>query len=148
MSCAAGPILVNSGGPPKYPAISASLRAFARSTSAPREGPGPRGKPEPLSGVFSCLAFIPDQRPIRANPRHPGHMLFITISRADEPGFLPLFNGNDLTGWRQGNNDHGGREDDTEDGRFAVQGGILVISGSKETPPEDDRDRHREILRW
>ncbi len=62
-------------------------------------------------------------------------MLFITIGRADEPGFRPLFNGNDLTGWRQGKTDLAGKMT-SEDGRFAVKDGILVISGSKEKPPK------------
>jgi hypothetical protein len=53
---------------------------------------------------------------------------------ADEPGFRPIFNGKDLTGWRLGGTDLAGRTA-TADGRFAVRDGILVITGSKDTPP-------------
>ena len=52
----------------------------------------------------------------------------------DEPGFEPLFNGKDLTGWRLGETDLAGKSA-TDDGRFAVKDGVLVITGSKDTPP-------------
>ena len=52
----------------------------------------------------------------------------------DEPGFELLFNGEDLTGWRRGEADLAG-ETATDDGRFAVRDGTLVIAGSEETPP-------------
>jgi hypothetical protein len=54
---------------------------------------------------------------------------------ADEPGFTPLFNGKDLTGWRSGKSDLAGKTT-SDDGRFAVVDGVLVISGSKDTPPK------------
>ena len=54
---------------------------------------------------------------------------------ADEPGFRPLFNGKDLTGWRVGNTDLAGKTA-SDDGRFAVKDGVLVITGSKEKPPK------------
>src|SRR3954452_10344300 len=56
-------------------------------------------------------------------------------ARADEPGFRPLFNGKDLTGWRLGGTDLAGKTA-TDDGRFAVKDGILVIEGSKDRPPK------------
>ena len=54
---------------------------------------------------------------------------------ADEPGFKPIFNGKDLTGWRLGRTDLAGKTA-SDDGRFAVRDGILVITGSKDTPPK------------
>ncbi len=45
-----------------------------------------------------------------------------------------LFNGKDLTGWRLGKADLAGKTA-TDDGRFAVKDGVLVITGSKDTPP-------------
>ncbi len=54
---------------------------------------------------------------------------------ADEPGFHPIFNGKDLTGWRLGHADLAGKTA-SDDGRFAVKDGVLVITGSKETPPK------------
>jgi len=53
---------------------------------------------------------------------------------ADEPGFTPLFNGKDLTGWRQGETNLAGKVL-SPDGRFAVKDGLLVIRGSTEKPP-------------
>jgi arylformamidase len=61
--------------------------------------------------------------------------LLIPAARGDEPGFTPLFNGKDLTGWRHGTTDLAGKTA-TDDGRFAVKDGILVITGSKEMPPK------------
>src|SRR5262245_7394095 len=58
-----------------------------------------------------------------------------TAVLADEPGFRPLFNGKDLTGWRRAETDLAGKSA-TEDGRFAVKDGVLVITGSKDTPPK------------
>jgi acetyl esterase/lipase len=55
-------------------------------------------------------------------------------ARADEPGFKPIFNGKDLTGWRLGYTDLAG-ETTAGDGRFAVKDGVLVVTGSKDTPP-------------
>ena len=60
--------------------------------------------------------------------------LLLTSARAEEPGFKPIFNGKDLTGWRLGETDLAGKSA-TDDGRFAVKDGILVITGSKDTPP-------------
>jgi hypothetical protein len=57
-----------------------------------------------------------------------------TATRADEPGFQPIFNGKDLTGWRQGNAELAGKTA-SDDDRFVVRDGILVITGSKDTPP-------------
>src|SRR4051812_15595643 len=54
---------------------------------------------------------------------------------ADEPGFRPIFNGTDLTGWRRGGTDLAGKAA-TEDGRFAVKDGVLVVTGSKDSPPK------------
>jgi hypothetical protein len=55
-------------------------------------------------------------------------------AQADEPGFKSLFNGKDLTGWRLGSADLAGKTR-TEDGRFAVKDGVLVITGSPDSPP-------------
>jgi acetyl esterase/lipase len=60
--------------------------------------------------------------------------LLLPAARADEPGFKPLFNGKDLTGWRLGYTELAGKTA-SDDGRFAVKDGVLVISGSKDTPP-------------
>jgi hypothetical protein len=60
--------------------------------------------------------------------------LLVAPARADEPGFKPIFNGKDLTGWRLGKTELTGRTA-SDDGRFAVKDGILVITGSKDTPP-------------
>jgi hypothetical protein len=64
-----------------------------------------------------------------------GAMALCAAARADEPGFRPLFNGRDLTGWRRGGEDLAGKTA-TDDGRFAVKDGVLVISGSKDKPPK------------
>jgi len=61
--------------------------------------------------------------------------LLLTSARGDEPGFLHFFNGKDLTGWRLGKTDLAGKTA-TDDGRFAVKDGVLVITGSKDTPPK------------
>lgn len=61
-------------------------------------------------------------------------LFLLSAARADEPGFKPIFNGKDLTGWRLGRTDLAGKTA-TDDGRFAVKDGILVITGSKDTPP-------------
>ena len=59
----------------------------------------------------------------------------LSAARADEPGFKPIFNGKDLTGWRLGKTDLAGKTA-SDDGRFAVKDGVLVITGSKDTPPK------------
>ena len=56
-----------------------------------------------------------------------------------------LFNGKDLTGWRVGNTELAGKTA-SDDGRFAVKDGVLVITGSKDKPPKIDRDRHGGIV--
>src|SRR4051795_1812335 len=58
----------------------------------------------------------------------------LAAARADEPGFEPIFNGKDLTGWRLGKAELAGKSA-TDDGRFAVTDGVLAITGSKDTPP-------------
>ncbi len=60
----------------------------------------------------------------------------LSAAAADEPGFRPIFNGKDLTGWRVGKTDLTGKTA-SEDGRFAVRDGVLVISGSKDRPPKN-----------
>jgi acetyl esterase/lipase len=60
---------------------------------------------------------------------------FLPAARADEPGFKPIFNGTDLAGWRLGGTDLAGKSA-TDDGRFTVRDGVLVITGSKDTPPK------------
>ena len=52
-----------------------------------------------------------------------------------EPDFRPIFNGKDLTGWRVGNANLDGKTT-SDDGRFAVRDGVLVITGSKDKPPK------------
>jgi hypothetical protein len=64
-----------------------------------------------------------------------GSMFILTAARADEPGFTPIFNGKDLTGWRLGKTELSGKAA-TDDGRFAVKDGVLVITGSKDAPPK------------
>ncbi|MFI5458802.1 MAG: family 16 glycoside hydrolase [Isosphaerales bacterium] len=59
----------------------------------------------------------------------------LSAARADEPGFKSIFNGKDLTGWRLGNAELAGKTA-SNDGRFAVKDGVLVITGSKDTPPK------------
>jgi hypothetical protein len=59
----------------------------------------------------------------------------LSAARADEPGFQPIFNGKDLTGWRLGNTELAGKTA-SDDGRFAVKDGVLVVTGSKDTPPK------------
>lgn len=59
----------------------------------------------------------------------------LSAAHADEPGFKPIFNGKDLTGWRLGQKDLAGKTA-SDDGRFAVINGVLVIAGSKDTPPK------------
>jgi hypothetical protein len=61
--------------------------------------------------------------------------LLLPAAGADEPDFKPIFNGKDLTGWRVGNAVLAGKTA-SDDGRFAVRDGVLVISGSKEKPPK------------
>ncbi len=61
--------------------------------------------------------------------------VLLAASRAEEPGFRSLFNGKDLTGWRLGKADLAGKTA-TDDGRFAVKDGVLVITGSKDSPPK------------
>ena len=59
----------------------------------------------------------------------------LAAARADEPGFQPIFNGKDLTGWRLGKMELAGKTA-SDDGRFAVKDGVLVVTGSKDTPPK------------
>ena len=61
--------------------------------------------------------------------------VLVVAARAEEAGFTSLFNGKDLTGWRLGGLDLAGKTA-TDDGRYAVRDGVLVISGSKEKPPK------------
>ncbi len=60
----------------------------------------------------------------------------LSATGADEPDFKPIFNGKDLTGWRVGNAVLAGKTA-SEDGRFAVKDGVLVITGSKDKPPKN-----------
>ena len=59
----------------------------------------------------------------------------LAAAHADEPGFKPIFNGKDLAGWRLGKTDLAGKTA-SDDDRFAVKDGVLVIAGSKDTPPK------------
>src|SRR4051812_36418346 len=52
-----------------------------------------------------------------------------TATAGDEPGFVSLFNGKDLTGWRFGKESLDGKGA-TADGRFKVRDGVLVITGA------------------
>ena len=58
-----------------------------------------------------------------------------TTANADEPGFRPIFNGKDLTGWRVGKAELAGKTA-SDDGRFLVRDGALVVTGSKDKPPK------------
>jgi hypothetical protein len=51
----------------------------------------------------------------------------------DETGFVAIFNGKDLTGWRVGQADLAGKTA-SDDGRFAVKDGVIVVSGSTDKP--------------
>jgi hypothetical protein len=62
-------------------------------------------------------------------------VIFLSAAGADQPGFKPIFNGRDLTGWRLGQTDLAGKTA-SDDGRFVVKDGILVITGSKDKPPK------------
>jgi Domain of Unknown Function (DUF1080) len=64
-----------------------------------------------------------------------GSMFLLAVACADEPGFTPIFNGKNLTGWRLGKTDLAGKTA-SDDGRFVVKDGVLVITGSKDTPPK------------
>jgi Domain of Unknown Function (DUF1080) len=59
----------------------------------------------------------------------------VSAASGEDPGFSPIFNGRDLTGWRVGNANLAGRTA-SDDGRFAARDGVLVITGSKATPPK------------
>ena len=59
----------------------------------------------------------------------------VSAGGADEPGFMAIFNGKDLTGWRVGNADLAGKAA-SDDARFAVKDGVLVITGSNDKPPK------------
>jgi hypothetical protein len=61
-------------------------------------------------------------------------LFLFSAACAQEPGFTPIFNGKDLTGWRMGDTDLAGKTA-SDDGRFAVKDAILVITGSKDKPP-------------
>jgi hypothetical protein len=58
-----------------------------------------------------------------------------SAARGDEPGFEPVFNGKDLTGWRVGKTALDEKKA-SADGRFVVKDGILVITGSNDKPPK------------
>ena len=49
----------------------------------------------------------------------------VPSSAGDEPGFEPLFNGKDFTGWRFGNDLLEGKTE-ASDGRFKVDDGTIV----------------------
>ena len=73
--------------------------------------------------------------PLRLGSALLASLLTLSCARAEEPGFAPMFNGQDLAGWRLGTMDLAGKTS-TDDGRFAVKDGVLVIAGSKDTPPK------------
>ena len=52
------------------------------------------------------------------------------VARAGDDGFVSLFNGKDLTGWRYGKDALDGKTA-TADGRFTVEGGIIVANEGK-----------------
>ena len=59
----------------------------------------------------------------------------VSVAGAEDPGFRSIFNCQDLTGWRVGNANLAGKTS-SDDGRFAAKDGVLVITGSKATPPK------------
>lgn len=61
--------------------------------------------------------------------------ILLIPARAEEPGFKSIFNGKDLTGWRLGKTDLAGKTA-SDDGRFAVKDGVIVITGSNDKPPK------------
>ena len=62
-------------------------------------------------------------------------IFILSAALADEPGFRPIFNGKDLSGWRVRNVQLAGKAA-SDDGRFAVKDGALLITGSMDTPPK------------
>ncbi|MGE3807784.1 MAG: hypothetical protein AB7K24_24230, partial [Gemmataceae bacterium] len=65
-----------------------------------------------------------------------------------EPSFIPLFEGNDLTGWRSGKTIlH--RVTESPEGRFAVSGSILTINSRDKDGKKDAREIYtvRELAR-
>ncbi len=78
-----------------------------------------------IAGIASC-----------ATDREPTVLLIeVRDTSGEEPGFVSLFNGEDLSGWRYGSTELTGITS-TEDGRFMVKDGVLVITGSPEAPPK------------
>ena len=71
--------------------------------------------------------------------------LLVSMASADEPGFTAIFNGKDLTGWRLGSIELAGKTA-TDDGRFAVKDGVLVISRLEGHAPKNGRDRHGGVV--
>ncbi|WP_406694315.1 DUF1080 domain-containing protein [Singulisphaera sp. Ch08] len=61
--------------------------------------------------------------------------VLLSAAHAEEPGFKPIFNGKDLTGWRLGETNLAGKTA-SDDGRFTVKDGVLVIAGSRDKPPK------------
>jgi hypothetical protein len=51
----------------------------------------------------------------------------LALAQSPEPGYIPLFDGKDLTGWRYGKEVLQGQTE-TPDKRFYVSGGVLVMA--------------------
>jgi hypothetical protein len=97
--------------------------------------------------------FLPvDLRKLRAIMLSPSRSLFVSLFAlvaafsaiaADpepEPGFLSLFNGNDLTGWRYSPGESFDGKKEASDGRYSVRDGILVVH-----PPAEGGPRLRQL---
>ena len=70
----------------------------------------------------------------------------LSAARAEEPGFKPIFNGKDLTGWRLGG-DRAGRQDGLRRRPVRGQGRRPRHHRLEGHAPQDGRDRHGGVLR-
>lgn len=62
-----------------------------------------------------------------------------SLAVAQEPGFAPVFNGNDLTGWRYGK-EVLDRVTETPDKRFSVSGGVILLAAKDKDGKKDVRE--------
>jgi hypothetical protein len=59
---------------------------------------------------------------------------FTAFSQAEEPGYISLFNGKDLTGWGYSATEKFDGKTDASDGRYTAKDGILVVNPQKDGP--------------
>lgn len=65
--------------------------------------------------------------------------ILTSLAVAQEPGFAPVFNGNDLTGWRYGK-EVLDRVTETPDKRFSVSGGVILLAAKDKDGKKDVRE--------